>query len=260
MKKVLIIILLIIGLIVGGVWYLLSNAGGLLKQQIEEQGSKYLGTQVSVFDVDLAFSEGRLTISDIDVENPAGFSQEDAFSLGAITLDLGDLASEPYTIQEVSINAPEVLYEVDASGNGNLLVLKDNLMKNLPKSEAPAETTEAGANPLVIIENVTVSDVKLKLNFEQLDTGDIAIDQKAYEVVLPTFNAGSVGKPNGLPADQVGVEIVNKMLDNIIAQAKEEAKSRAKDAIKEKAKEKLDEEKDKLKDKAKDKLKDLLGS
>lgn len=259
MKKVLIFITLLILIIAGGAWYMLSGAGSLIKAQIEEQGSKFLGTQVSVFNVDLALSDGRLTISDIDVENPAGFSREDAFSLGSITLDLGDVLGEPYTIQTVSINAPEILYEMDAKGQGNLIVLKNNLMANLPKTDTKPAPTEDGANPLVIVENVTVSEVSLKLNFEQLSTGDLKIDKKSYEITLPTFNAGPIGQPNGMPADQVGAAIVNAMLDNVIAQAKSEAKNLLADEAKKRVNEELEKQKDKLKDKAADKLKGFLN-
>ena len=253
MKKVLIVILVLIALIAGGAWYFISNAGGFIKAQIEKQGSTFLGTQVSVVSVDLALSQARLTISDIDVENPQGFSQSDAFSLGSITVDLGNVSGEPFTVQNVTLNAPEVLYEVDASGKGNLLVLKDQLMANLPKSEPPP-SDEPGMNPLVIIENVTVSNVRLKLNFEKLNTGGLDIGEKVYEVTLPTFEAGSIGKPSGIPADQAGAAIANAMLDNIIDAAKDEAKKRAKA----KAKEKFDKEKERLLKRAEEKLKNLF--
>jgi hypothetical protein len=133
-------------------------------------------------------------------------------------------------------------------------------MANLPKSEAQAENS-AGPNPLVIIEDVTVSKVRLKLDFTNLDTGEykLPLDETSYEIELPTFSAGSVGKPNGLPADQVGAAIVEKMLNNIIDQAKAEAKKRVSEAAKAKAMEKIEEEKGKLEEKAKDKLKDLLN-
>lgn len=259
MKKVLVVFLLLAVIIGGAAWYFLSGAGDLIRTQIEQQGSKYLGTQVSVFNVDLALSEGRLTISDVDVENPAGFSKEDAFSLGAVTLDLGASVSEPYVVQNVAVVAPEVLYEVDANGQGNLIVLKNNLSANLPKTEEQPKS-EGGANPLVIVEKVTVEGVRLKLNFEQLSTGDLAIETKAYEVTLPTFTAGPIGKPGGMPADQVGLAIVNEMLVNVIAQAKAEATKRLKEEAKKKLDEKVDKEKEKLKEKAANKLKDLLGN
>jgi hypothetical protein len=107
----------------------------------------------------------------------------------------------------------------------------------------------------VVVEKVTVSDLQLKLNFEKLDTGEFPLDKKVYDVTLPTFNANSIGKPNGIPADQVGLAITNAMLDNVITQAKKEVKK----ILKAKAKEKLDKEKDKLVDKAKDKLKGLFN-
>ncbi len=259
MKKFLVVIVLLVLIIAGGAWYFLSGAGDFIRAQIEEQGSKFLGTSVSVLAVDVAYTDGRMTISSVIVENPEGYSKSNALSLESITLDLGDVLNEPYTVQTVTLNAPEVLYEVDASGQGNLIVLKNNLMANLPKSDTQAEPDPTGANPLVIVENVTVSNVRLKLDFEKLPTGDLNIETKVYEITLPTFSAGSIGKPNGIPADKVGAAIANAMLDNVIAQAKSEAKKRLEEEAKRKLKEKVEEEKDKLLEKAGDKLKGLFG-
>jgi hypothetical protein len=260
MKKALGIISVLLLLIAGAAWYMLSGAGDFIRAQLEQQGSKYLGTTVSVFKVDLALTEGRMTISDLDIKNPQGFSNEDAFSVDAITLDLGEVINEPYVIQTISINAPEILYEVDKDGQGNLIVIKNNLTANLPTTKKESEpVSQDAANPLVIIENVTVSNVRLKFNFEKLPTGDLNIDTKAYEVTLPTFNAGAIGQPNGLPADQVGVAVVNAMLDNVIAAAKSEVKKRLEDEAKKKVKQELEKQKGKLLDKASDKLKGLFN-
>jgi hypothetical protein len=258
MKKGLVILGLLILLIAGGVFYMLDGAGDFIRTQIEQQGSKYLATAVSVASVDVAVTEGRITISGMSVKNPQGFSNEEALSVDSLTLDLGEVINEPYVVQTISIDAPAFLYEVDAGGQGNLIVLKNNLDAHLPKTEKKSAAKD-GVNPLVIIENVTVSNVHLKLNFEQLPTGDLNIETKAYEVTLPTFNAGPIGQPNGMPADQVGVAVVNVMLDNVIAAAKSEAKQRLAEEAKKKVNEKLDKEKDKLLEKANDKLKDLLN-
>jgi len=248
---------LLVLLIAGGTWYMLSGAGDFIRVQIEQQGSKYLGTAVSVVHVELAVTEGRMTIRDLKVKNPPGFSNEDAFSVESITLDLGELINEPYVVQTISIDAPEILYEVDESGQGNLMALKNNLEANLPKTENES-ASKAGANPLLIVENVRISNVRLKINFAQLSTGDLKIDTKAYEITLPTFNAGPIGQPQGMPADQVGLAVVNAMLDNVIAAAKSEAKKRLAEQAKEKVKEQLDEQKDKFLEKANDKLKGLF--
>ena len=91
MKKGLMILGVLILLIAGGAWYMLSGAGDFIRAQIEEQGSKYLGAPVSLVNVDLALTEGRLTLSGLKVKNPQGFSNEDAFNFDSITLDLGEL-------------------------------------------------------------------------------------------------------------------------------------------------------------------------
>jgi len=260
MKKGLGIFALVALLIVGGVCYMLSGAGDFIRSQIEQQGSKYLATTVSVLKVDLALTDGRMTISNLDIKNPQGFSNQNAFSVDAITLDLGEVINEPYVIQTISINAPEILYEVDKDGKGNLIALKNNLAANLPKTKnEPPPTSQNLTNPLVIVENITVNNVRLKLNFEKLPTGELNIETKAYEISLPTFNAGSIGQPNGLPADQLGVAVVQVMLDNVIAAAKSEAKKRLEDEAKKKVKEELKKQKDKLLEKTKDKLKGLFN-
>jgi hypothetical protein len=258
MKKGLGIFVLLLLLIAGGAYYMLSEAGDFIRAQIEQQGSKYLGTTVSVLNVDLALTEGRMTISAMEIKNPQGFSSENAFNVNEITLDLGDSINEPYVIQTVNINAPDILYEVDKNGKGNLLALKNNLAVNLPKTTDDPVAKDT-ANPLLIVENVTVSNVRLKLNFEQLSTGDLKIETKTYDITLPTFNAGPIGPPNGMPADKVGAAVVNAMLSNVIAAAKSEAKKRFSEEAKKKAKEELDKQKDKLLDKAKDKLKGLFS-
>lgn len=257
MKKGLAILVLIVLLIAGGAWYLLSGADEFIRGQIEQQGSRYLGSAVSVETVDLALTEGRMSINGLKVKNPQTFSDNNAISVATITLDLGGAIKEPYVVQTINVNAPQILYEVDASGKGNLLALKNNLMANLPKTQ---KTTEKdAANPLMIVENVTVSDVRLTLNFEQLSTGPVNIEKKIYEITLPTFNAGPFGQPDGMPADKVGVAVMDAMLDKVIAHAKAEAKKRLAEEAKKKAQEELDKQKDKLLDKAKDKLKGLFN-
>jgi hypothetical protein len=256
MKKVLVGILIVL-VVLGGVgWYVLSGAGDIIKAQIEKQGSSYLGVPVAVGKVELALGDGKLVISDFTVKNPKGYSDNNAFSFGSIVLDLGNISSEPYVVDQVAVNAASLLFEMDDKGKANLQVIKENLDQKLPESEAPPKTQEPGANPLVSVNDVSINETMLSLDFEKLPTGDLKLDEKAYSVTLPSFSAGAIGKPNGIPADQVGVAIARAMLDNALAQAKVEGKNR----IKDKAKEKLDEKKDELLDKAKDKLKGLLGN
>ncbi|WP_416305626.1 hypothetical protein [Neptunicella sp. SCSIO 80796] len=258
MKKLFIVVGLLAVMLAGGVWYLFSGADEFIRSQIEKQGSAFLGTSVQVASVKLTPQQGQLVISGLEVNNPDGFSDADAISFALVSLDLGGAFSEPYSIQEIRIDKPEILYEVDASGEGNLMVLKRNLQANLPAQDSPV-TSDNETMPLITIGNVVIANARLLIDFEKLDTGELKLDKKSYNVTLPTFNAGPLGQPDGLPADKAMAAILDSMLDNIIAQAKSRAKDILAEKAKEKVKEKIDKEKEKLLDKAGSKLKDLLG-
>ncbi|GAB3011269.1 DUF748 domain-containing protein [Bowmanella dokdonensis] len=254
MKKLLLILLVLLLALAGAFIYLASGADELIRTQLEKQGSKVLGTPVTVSSVELVWTETRLTISGLDIDNPKGYSDNQAFHLGQVRLDLGTATSEPYQVEEVLIEAPEVLYEVNAQGQANLMILKDNLQSALPANRDQAKDPAQGPAPLLAVQQVTVSNARLRLDISALETGDLQLEQKVFDITLPTFSADPVGVPDGLPADQVGSAIMNSMLANLIDQAKDQIREKVKD----KAREKLDEKKDELMDKAKDKLKGLL--
>ncbi|MGJ8681705.1 hypothetical protein [Paraglaciecola sp.] len=263
MKKLLIALVVVLG-VVGGVVYLgLSGLDGFIREQIETQGSQATQTNVSVSQVETKLADAKVSIKGLTVTNPQGFSSENAFSLDNIRLDLGTSTQEPYVIEELLIDSPSVLYEVDKEGKANLIVIQKNVQSSLPQSqEQPQEQEENGDKtaPLMSVKKVTIKDVKLRLNIEAMDLGDLPLEKRQFELTLPTFYADAIGVPNGIPADQLGAAVIDAMLDNLIKEAKNKVKNLFKDEAKAKAKEKLDKEKDKLKDKAKEKLKGLFGN
>ncbi|WP_088329930.1 hypothetical protein [Lacimicrobium sp. SS2-24] len=260
MKKVLLGLVIIIAVIAAGVTYMASNLDELIRTQMETQGSATLKTPVTVDAVSVALKEGKITIRGVNVANPEGYSENRAFNLEEISLDVKLSAEEPYTVESLVIDQPTVLYEVDASGKGNLMVLKDNVQASMPKQQS---TEQTGPNPLVAVENISIRNTRLIIDFESMDLQglnieDLQLDKKRYEVTLPTFSSDPVGVPNGLPADQVGKAILDSMLSNLNRQAKQKAKDLIEAKAKEKIKEKVDEKKEELKEKAKDKIKDLF--
>lgn len=260
MNKILGVLGLIIVLVVGVFLFGLSGLDGLIREQIEVQGTKVTQSKVAVTVVETKLADAKISINGLTVANPAGFSEDNAFSLDTIRLDLGTSTQEPYVIEELLIDSPSVLYEVDASGKANLTVIQESVQSSLPQASAepqkPSQDTQA---PLMSVKKITVKDVNLKLNIEAMDLQHLPFEKRQFELTLPTFYADAIGVPDGLPADQLGGAIVDAMLDNLIKEGKGKVKQIFEDEAKAKAKEKLDEEKDKLKDKAKDKLKDIFG-
>lgn len=260
MKKVLIAFAVILVVVIGFLFMGLSELDGLIREQIEVQGSKATQTSVSVEKVETKLSEAKASITGLKIANPKGYSAENAFSLDVVRLELGTSTKEPYVIEEFLIDSPTVLYEVDKQGKANLSVIQQNIQSALPKSTTPpTEQKDAQATPLMSVIKITVKNVKLKLNIEAMDLSELPLNKRQFELTLPTFYADSIGIPDGIPADQVGAAIVDAMLDNLIKEGKNKIKALFKEEAKAKAKEKLEEEKDKLKEKAKEKLKGLFG-
>ncbi len=254
MQKIVIIISVIIAVIAGGIWYVFSQTDTLIKQQVEQQGMEYLGTKVSLGNAELSLSDGRLSLSELNVQNPQGFSQNNALSLQNITLDLGAPRGDAYVVDQFSINLPVILYETDSSTGSNLLTIKDHIQSKIPKKEATPAPTKT-AQPMVIINNIVIADTRLKLDFSALPVGQLGVQQTTYVITLPSFHLGAIGKPNGIPADQIGAAVTDALLTEVIKVAKAEGKKAAKDAARDKINEALDKQKNKLKDK----LKDLIG-
>ena len=258
MQKMVIIISVIIAVIAGVIWYVFSQTDTVIKQQVEQQGTYYLGTKVSLGKAELSLTDGRLALTQLAVQNPQGFSQNNALSLQNIVLDLGTPRGKAYVVDQFAINVPEILYETDSATGSNLLTIRNYLQSKLPQSNT-AKTPTQSEQPMVIIDNIVIADTRLRLDFSKLPVDQLGIDKTVYEITLPSFTVGTIGQPNGIPADQIAAAVTDALLAEVIIVAKLEAKKAAKDAVKEKLKEEMDKQKGKLKDKMKEKLKALVG-
>ncbi|WDE04138.1 AsmA family protein [Thalassomonas viridans] len=237
LASIAIIILLFCG---GALWYFASGSLNLfIKEQIEQQGSAYTGQQVSVGQVDIKLTQGAGSISGLSLANPATYQQKNAFSMENVTLDINvkSLTEEPIIIDEIAIIAPQAFVEVSKTGSSNFNEILDELERNLPKSEqAPQPAGEEPAQnkqePKIRVEKIVVSGVALTLDLSQLGN-------KAHQVTLPEINLTKVGGEQGLPANQLGGEIIKQVLKKISKAAKEEQKQKIKDKITDKIKDKL---------------------
>jgi uncharacterized protein (UPF0333 family) len=81
-KLFLILAGVIVIIIAGGVYYVFTNINAIVKAAIEKHGSQATRTDVRVSSVDITLSTGKGAISGMTVENPAGFTSRNIFSLG----------------------------------------------------------------------------------------------------------------------------------------------------------------------------------
>ena len=267
MKKIILgIALLLFIAIGGGIFYLFHNLDSIVKMAIEKYGSEAIKTQVRVDKVHIKLQEGSASISGLTIANPPGFSMPYAFSLGDISvgIDVNSLTGDVIVIREIGIAAPQVFFEVNADKKANLNVLSKNLGTG---AETPPPEEKPGAEPRLIISKASLRDAELQALV-------VPLDNKEYQLKLPTITMNNLGAPKGAPPAEIARQMLDQLLDRVKAEVKKqgigaelkEKLNAQKEALKADANAKLDAEKaaakkkaDAKKKAAQDKLKQKLG-
>ena len=214
-----------------GAYYLLSNLDNIVKAAIEQYGSEITGTRVRVGSVKITLTEGRGTIRGLRVGNPSGFSSNDAFSLGEITLDLdtGSITESPVVIETLTIAAPQVRYEMAANAKSNVDAILANVKKyqggggSQPAAEESGAEESGGETLKLKVQKFTFQDGKV-----DVDVAALAGAGKEISVALPALTMKNLGGKSGAPPGDIGAQVIRKYSEKIVAAvAKQQLQSRA---------------------------------
>ena len=268
MKKTIIATIVILVVVVAGaVFYLLSNLDTLVRLAIEEYGSEAVQTSVQVEEVAIRLTEGSAAINGLTVANPEGFSLPQAFSLGEIAVDinLDKTDKELVAIDAISITAPQVFYEINAARQGSLNILKENLGMGSGTSAAgaPAETGSSGSSESA---RFILDIARFEFKDASLHARVVPLKDRTYDLKLPALVLTDL---KGTP-EQISRQVLDRLIDHARKEIQRQGLDRELAEIKAKAQQRIDEEKAKLeqkaderveeeKQKAEDKLKNLLG-
>jgi len=251
MKKIVIFIGVLVMLAAGAFWFLTGSAlNDLIKQQIEQVGSKVIEQPVTVSKVDMKLLEGAGTIKGLVLANPPKYSAPSVFSLDEVTLDINleSLTTDLIIIDKIVIDKPQAVVEFTENGGANIKDLLDTLKKNTASdttSEPVQENTSSNVKePIIRVNQFVLAGVALTVDLSKLGN-------KAHQAVLTDINLTNIGGQAGMPASQLGAELAKQALSSIWKQAKKQQtnilKDQAKKKLEEKAKEKLGGLLDKLK-------------
>lgn len=239
MKKFILFTAIIL-LIAGGAFLFLTGSAinNLVKQQIEQVGSKATGQSVSVSSVDIKLLEGSGTINGLVLANPAKYTAPSAFSLNEVTLDINlkSLSTDLIIIDRIIIHQPEAVVEFTENASANMQDILDEIKKNTasaskPKAEdAPQNSNQA--DPIIRVNKFVLAGVALTVDLTKLGN-------KAHQATLADIVLTNVGGEAGMPASQLGGELAKQALSSIYKQAKKEQTDILKEQVKEKAKEKI---------------------
>jgi hypothetical protein len=215
MKKLGIALLILIVLIAGGVYYVLTNLNSIVKASIEKYGSEATQASVNLDSVNLKLTEGQASLSGLRVGNPQGFSTPSALKLGqiAVKLDVKSVAGTgPIVVHEIAIDKPEVTYEVRGNTN-NLETIQKNAAdyaNAVTGGGAPSGSASSGGSERkLIIEDLYIRD-------GQINVSHAALQGQSLSVPLPTIRLKNIGKSKG---GATPAEVADKIVGAITASA-----------------------------------------
>lgn len=221
-------------------WYLAaSDWNSFIKSQIEIHGSHLTGQTVSVDSVDLKLTEGFGGIYGLNVSNPPQYQQKQALSLGEISLDVDvkSVTSSPIVIEDITVSAAQSSVEFDKEGNNNIQDLLDTIESHTSQSaDQQKKQAKKDKKPTtkVAINSITVEKLQLTLDLSK-------VNGEVIQVQLPDITLTDIGEKDGLPADQLGIEISKKLLESVKEAALKHYKNAASDALMNKIEEKAGE-------------------
>ena len=206
MKKIATVLLVLIILLGGGLFYLHTNLDSIVKNAIEEYGSQAAKTDVRVGSVKIVLAAGTGAINDLSIANPRGFSSSKAIETGlaSIKIQPGSVTGGgPIVIDEIVIDRTQVQFEVTESGDSNLQTLENNARGSAPAAGSTAEKNQQAEVPSrkVIINHLYIRNAQATISHPLL--------KEQLSAQLPTIELKDIGKDtNGASPAQVAEQVL----------------------------------------------------
>ena len=248
MKKLSIIIAVLLAIVIGAGIFLFSSLDGLVKAGIEKAGTQVTQTKVAVGDVKITLSSGQGTISNLEVDSPAGFSRKQIFTLGEVTvaIDPKTITEKVIVIDKVIIKAPQIYYEINDKGDSNLDVLKKNVQQATSKMKSSDKAETGGDEVKLIIRKFVIEGAEVDARIAALGGKDLSAN-------IPRIQLNDLGKDSGGASAGEIAEKVTKVLISKTTKAVAEL------GVQQYLGKTADEAKAQLEQKAKDAVSDKLG-
>ncbi|WP_428387720.1 AsmA family protein [Mucisphaera sp.] len=155
----------IFGLIVIALLILFFNLNTALKHAVEQGGTYALGVETTIDSVNLDIFAGELTLTNLNVANPEGFSEKPFMNLqhAQVKVDTSTLTSDLVQVGLLAIDGFDVSLEIRDEQNNYDVILANLERFSSGDTAQPAEpSTQAIAVDKIDIRNVKAdADVKL---------------------------------------------------------------------------------------------------
>ena len=209
------IVVVFLILLVGFIVSLAVTIGPLVKSAAAKGGPHALGVNMSVGDVKLRPLAGKLTITDVKIGNPEGYSEKDSFAVKTVDVALKTKSlfqGDTIYIEKILIEAPAILYETkDGTSNFEKMLEKAKRAETEDKEKDDPKDADGKPKKKVIIEEFVLQDSKVAYS-SKVTFG------KPITVPLPTIKVNDIGKNSG---GVTGVEALGRIFPEIVGGLKD---------------------------------------
>jgi uncharacterized protein involved in outer membrane biogenesis len=208
MKKIVVrvvlavVVLLVVGL---GVVYFYRNS--LVRSAVETQASSSLGVKTTLGSANLGLFGGSLSLGDLKIGSPSGYSAEQMFSMGELGLGVnyGDLRKDPVRVGRITIDKPKAVLEY-VNGKFNFQALMDQMgggnTQKTPDNKEPVK---------LIIDELTVNNAAVEVRAPMLPN--------AITVNIPSVTLKRVGNGEGAQNGAAIKDVIGATMSALAASA-----------------------------------------
>lgn len=196
-------------LVAGFIAVTIMSINPIVEKAVNTFGPDLLGAPVHLDESDISVFSGEGALRGLLVGNPPGFKSDEALRLGSVSVkvDKSSLASDRIVINDVTVIAPKITYELSGS-TSNIQALADNVTKLADRQEAAQESRkaagkdEAGSKQTIRIDTLLIKDGEITLAVSGLGG-------KVMTVPLPEIRMTGIGKEgNGASMAEAFAEIM----------------------------------------------------
>lgn len=206
-KRLIVVVALLIILVVGLIIFAFTRIDSIFKAAVEQGGTYALGVKTTLASADVQLTQGKVSMSGLNVANPDGYKSDKFFGLGTGSVQVALPTVNQPVIEVPTLNLSDIRVNLEKSGGkANYKLILDNLARLGSGSTEPKPA--GGSEKKFIINEVDIRNVVVHVDLipegGTLTQVDVPIEQ------IQLKNVGTASQ--GLPAGELAKVIVNAVL------------------------------------------------
>lgn len=218
MKLIKWFVIAVVLLIVIGIFILYASLDGIIKSQVQTRATDSLNLTTTLGSADLSLLGGSLSLNDLNVASPSGFSAPQMLSLGSagLSVNYSQLRGNPIHVKSITLDKPVLTLE-QKNGEMNFQAAMDQMPKSEPSSSNTNEASPSTSTKLVI-DQLTVTNAQVVVDPGQIP-GLSGVMPSSMTVPLPPITLNNIGNADGAANGAAIKDVVMQVVTAMVNQA-----------------------------------------